>query len=294
MPRWWAVFFGVWATALASAETLRLATYNLENYTLADRLVEGTYRRQYPKPEAEKAALRAVIRALQADILVVQEVGGRPYLEELRDDLRGEGIDYPHLALGAAADADRQVGVLSRRPLTLVRVHTDLSFKYFEGIEKVKRGLLEVRTPLGAAELTIFAVHLKSRYTDRPDDPLSTRRRSAEAIAVRNRVLELFPEPGKACFVILGDMNDARGSSPLRHLSARGKTSIATLLPAGDSRGEVWTHHYAKEDSYSRVDHLLASSAALPYIVEARAQIYDGPGVSEASDHRPVTIVFSF
>ena len=54
-----------------------------------------------------KEALREVIREVSADVLVVQEVGPRPYLEELRRDLRAEGLNYSHIVLAAAADADR-------------------------------------------------------------------------------------------------------------------------------------------------------------------------------------------
>lgn len=73
------------------AETLTLATYNVENYGPAKRVTEAGYRKDYPKPEAEKAALRTVLRGINADVLVLQEMGGAVYLEELRRDLKAEG-----------------------------------------------------------------------------------------------------------------------------------------------------------------------------------------------------------
>src|SRR4051812_10019055 len=81
------LFWLLAVTLLARAETLTIATYNVENYGPANRMTEGGYRKDYPKPEAEKAALRSVIRALSADILVMQEMGDQPYLDELRRDL---------------------------------------------------------------------------------------------------------------------------------------------------------------------------------------------------------------
>ena len=80
----------------AQAESLTLATYNLENYTLANRMTPAGYRPEYPKPEAAKAALRAVLHRLDADLLVLQEIGGPPFLAELVRDLAGEGLVYPH------------------------------------------------------------------------------------------------------------------------------------------------------------------------------------------------------
>ena len=68
---WAAAFWGLTATA-ALAGGLTIATYNVENYVSADRLIPEGYRKDYPKPEAAKAALRRVITRLNADILVLQ------------------------------------------------------------------------------------------------------------------------------------------------------------------------------------------------------------------------------
>ena len=278
----------------ARAELLKIATYNVENYGLADRLTEAGYRQDYPKPEPEKRALREVIRALGADVLVIQEMGGRPYLDELRRDLKGERCDYAFAELAVAADADRHLAILARRPLKAVTTHTDLQFTYFGAKETVKRGLLEATFETATGDFTVFVVHLKSRYTDRPDDPMSAVRRAGEATAIRDRVLKRFPNPAIARFIVLGDCNDSRTSRALAFLQTRGKTEIATLLRAPDSRGETWTHSWRKEDSYSRVDHILVSPALIGAVQDRTARIYDGHGVREASDHRPVFVVLDF
>lgn len=279
---------------LVRAESLTIATYNIENYVPANRMTQAGYRQDYPKPEIEKRALRAVIRQVGADVLVIQEMGGQAYFDELRQDLRREGVDYPYAALALATDADRHLALLSRRPLSGVKTHTDLGFNYFGTVETVKRGMLEATVATAAGDLTLFAVHLKSRFTDRPDDPLSAVRRAGEATAVRDAVLRRFPNPSAASFVILGDCNDSRVSRPLAHLQARGKTEIATLLPAGDLRGETWTHHYRHEETYSSVDHILVSPPLRRVVQGNAARIFDGDGVRSASDHRPVIVTLVF
>ena len=273
------------------AETLRIATYNVENYGPADRMTAEGYRTNYPKPEAEKRALRTVIRGLNADVLVLQEMGTQAHLDELRRDLKTDGIDYPHGALASAADGDRRVAIMSKRPLKGVTTHTDLQFPYFGARETVKRGLLEATVTTSAGELTIFGVHMKSRFTDRPDDPMSTLRRAGEATAIRDRILKRFPAPAAGRFVLLGDCNDSRTSKPLAFLQKRGKTAITVLLHGADSRGELWSHAWRREESYSRVDQILVSPALLPAVNDKAARIYDGDGVREASDHRPVFVV---
>ncbi len=285
-----ACFALVLSTAAARAESLVVATYNIENYGPADRMTDAGYRQAYPKPEAEKRALRQVILGIGADILFLQEMGPAPYLVELQQDLRRAGLDYPYRFLLEAADADRHVAVLSRRPFTRVRPHVDIYFSYFGVTEKVKRGLLEIAVATDSGELTLFGVHLKSQFTDRADDPLSEVRRAAEATAVRDRVLSEFPHPERARFILLGDCNDGRKSRALLHLQQRGHFEVAVPLPAADTRGDVWTHNYHKEETYSRLDYILVSSALRPDVAGNVARIYDQAGVNDASDHRPVYI----
>jgi endonuclease/exonuclease/phosphatase family metal-dependent hydrolase len=174
-----------------------------------------------------------------------------------------------------------------------VATHSDLQFTYFGAKETVKRGLLEATIESALGDITLFAVHLKSRFTDRADDPMSAIRRAAEATAIRDRVLKRFPNPAAARFIVLGDCNDGRTSRALAFLQKRGKTEITLLLPAADSRGETWTHAYRKEDSYSRVDHILVSPALIAAVPNRIARIYDGDGVRDASDHRPVFVVLN-
>jgi endonuclease/exonuclease/phosphatase family metal-dependent hydrolase len=284
-------FFLLLLVTAARGETLTIATYNIENYGPANRMTDAGYRKDYPKPEIEKQALRKVIRAIDADVIMLQEMGGPPYLEELRRDLKAAGIDYPHGAVAAGADEDRHVAVLSKRPLVRLTTHAELDFKYFGTKERVKRGLLEVAIATAAGEITLFGVHLKSRITDRADDPLSAVRRGAEATAVRDQVLKQFPVPTKARFVILGDCNDGKTSRVLAYLQKRGKTEIARLLPASDSRGEQWTHAFRREQTYSRVDQILVSPGLFSAVAGGAAKIFDGEGVREASDHRPLVAV---
>lgn len=275
-----------------AAQALTVATYNVENYLVADRRVDGVFRPAFPKPEEEKAALRAAIRAVGADLLALQEMGTQPFLEELQRDLRSEGLDYPHAALVPAADAERHVALLSRLPLKSVHRHVRLPTREREGGRTVKRGVLEAVVATDRGDLSVFVLHLKSRRTEDPADPEGTKQRSAEAVAVRDLVLRRHPDPARALFLICGDVNDTPGSRPLRALRRRGDTTISVPLPARDSRGETWTHVYRREDTYSRIDYLLVSPALRPFVLAPGARILDLPAVARASDHRPVFVTF--
>jgi endonuclease/exonuclease/phosphatase family metal-dependent hydrolase len=288
MKRWLLAlaFLGgtVWMPALT------VATYNVENYVPADRMVEGVYRPAYPKPEAEKKALRAVIRDLAPDVLALQEMGPPPYLEELQRDLKQEGADYPYAVVLAAADPDRHVAVLSKVPFKQVQPHRQVPLESSRPAKAVKRGVLELTIATDAGDVTIFIIHLKSRWTEEADDPEGMARRQREALAVRDLVLARFPDPSSAKFLICGDWNDTRDSKPVKTLARRGGTEIGEILAGTDGRGESWTHFYHREDSYSRIDYILVSAALKPLVVGGCAHVFDGAGVDKASDHRPVFV----
>src|SRR5262245_57614902 len=72
------------------AETVRVATYNVENY-----LDQPTESRTHPKSAEAKAKIREGIRALRPDVLALEEIGTTNALLELRDSLKAEGLDLP-------------------------------------------------------------------------------------------------------------------------------------------------------------------------------------------------------
>ncbi len=265
-----------------------IATYNVGNYTLADRRVGGAFRRSYPKPELEKSALRAVIARLDADVLILQEIGGEDFLAELRRDLRSDGVRYAHGGVVAAADPDRRLAWLSRHPPREVRVHTDLRSLHAGRSEPVRRGLLELRWADDAGELIVFGLHLKSRVAREEADPGSAGLRLREAEAIRRRVLERVTDLETRCVIVAGDFNDARSSPVLARFREQGLRRLFQIVDAVDSRGERWTHRFARDDVYSRVDYILVSEALLRAPGTMRATVLDGPDVAQASDHRPV------
>jgi len=275
--------------SFAFGESIRVATYNLNNYLVMDRYVQETWRRAYPKPESEKSVNRNVIRRAMPDILALQEIGGEEFLEELRTDLAQEGITYLHSVHMQGDDSVRRLAVLSKiAPVEVVR-HKDLEINYRNQNERVKRGMLELTFEWSNGEqFKLFVVHLKSRWTNVKVDPKSLRRRSLEAEACRDRIIERTFGMGVTDFMIAGDFNDHPESAPLKRFYQRGNQKIGSLVPAYDSRGERWTHYYRREVVYSLVDGFIASETLFPQVENQRGQIVDSPNVLQGSDHRMV------
>lgn len=275
-------------------ETVRVATFNLQNYLVMDRIVEERWRPEYPKPEVSKSALREVIAAVDPDVLALQEIGPEPFLVELQRDLKAKGVDYPHAFLLNAADEERHVAVMSRLPFVQVRPHTEPDFPYFGGREKIRRGMLEVVFRTGGKTWSLFVVHLKSKWTERSDDPEADRKRTGEATAARDAILEEHDPDAGALYLIAGDLNDTRDTAPLRRFLHRGDVTISKPIPARDSQGLTWTYHWQRQGIYSQVDYLLASPALFENVVDGRGSIYDGDHYRLASDHRLVWADLSF
>ena len=283
-----AVLLALSAVAV-TAQTIRVATYNLRNYLADDRIAHGIFYQSYPKPEAAKAAVRATIRAVSPDILALQEMGGPAQLTELQRDLEREGLSYPYAFVLRGPDEKRHLAVLSRVAWTETVGHTTLDFPYRGAREVVKRGLLEVvfAGEAGEPDWRLFICHLKSRYTDFEDDPQSAARRHGEARAIRE-LLRRRADAGQDIFLLAGDLNSTQDDRPWARLTKIGARELTRPVPAADSRGHVWTYFYPKQATYERVDAFLASPALWPAINGGRGFIADGPESAIASDHRMV------
>ena len=272
-----------------AGDSVRIATYNVRNYLSVDRWLEGAYRRNFPKPEIEKRALRAVLLDVRPDVLVLQEMGPKAYLAELQADLKADGLDFPFSYVAQGSDEERHVALLSRLRPSKTYTHADLEFDYRGERIPVKRGLLEVTFERGDLGWRVYGLHLKSKWSDFEEDPSSDSRRRSEALACRKRILEMHQSDALP-FLIVGDLNDSKASPPLRLIQNRGKTEVAHAVDCLDSRGHRWTHYYSKEDEYRRVDYILKSPDFPAKIPGDRGHIYDGPGALEASDHRLVWV----
>ncbi|MGF1449059.1 MAG: endonuclease/exonuclease/phosphatase family protein [Opitutales bacterium] len=295
--RWPALWLGLLAACLLTA-TLNAATqvrvlgWNVRNYVISDRRVDGVWREDYPKPESEKAVLRAIVDRYQPDILALQEMGELPFLRELQRDLNAEGNDYPHVFLMEGADSVRHTAVLSKLPFAETAGVTELPFDYFGETVTPLRGVLEVIFETEGTRWSLVNLHLKSRWTDDPRDEESRFRRTREAEVIRNHLRKKYPPGSSHPLLIVGDFNDHPNSGVLDRFYDVGDTALFPAIDAADSRGHVWTYYWARQQTYQRVDFLLGSPALKPFV--QRAFIVDEPEPLLASDHRPLVVDLRF
>jgi endonuclease/exonuclease/phosphatase family metal-dependent hydrolase len=272
-------------------EKVRIASVNVENYLVQDRWIDGRWRKQYPKPEREKRALRSIINQVNPDVLLIQEMGKLPFLNELWRDLnstQGTEFSYSYWMEGSYEDEARHLALLSKIPFKSVTEHKDIEFNYFGEGKKPSRGLMEIHFESGLKKWTLFNLHLKSKWTERKDDPEANIRREKEARAIRDLIRKKYPPAPEPYYLVGGDFNDHKNSPAIRRFTQVNDTELTQMLPCQDQNRHFWTHYYAKQDSYARLDYLLASPKMYSIYQEDSAKIYDGYHCLMASDHRMI------
>jgi len=283
----------------ATAAQFTVGTYNLELYLDAPA---GTMR---AKPDAAKAKIREALKAMNVDVLAVEEMGSREAFAEFVTSLRADGLEYPHTEYVQAADPQLHLAVLSRFPIIARRSHTNESFLLNGRRGHVLRGFAEVDIQVGGNyQFTLLSAHLKSKrqvgYSDEED------LREQEALLLREKIDAILTTNPNANLIVLGDLNDFRDSRSTREIIGHGKNTLIDTRPAernGDShtianqpgayRQITWTHFFAKEDTYARIDYILLSRGMAHEWDTSGTYIYTMPNWGIASDHRPLLATFS-
>lgn len=291
------LFFGSLCNSFA--QTFRVATYNVENY-----LDQPTKSRHFSKSVEAKAKVRQSIKAINPDVLALEEIGSTNALMELRASLKSEGQDFPFWDYVEGADTNIHVAVLSKFPIVARHPHTNDEFLLDGKRFRVERGFAEVEIQAATNfTFTLIAAHLKSQLQIPNAD--EAEERLGEAKVLRGIIDERFKENPNAKLIVLGDFNDAKNSDPIKKIIGRGKFKLADTRPAernGDNsfveniyhepRNVTWTYFYGADDTYSRIDYILASPAMARDWVKEETYIPTIPNWGIGSDHRPVVATF--
>jgi len=278
---------------------LRIATYNVENmfdryddpYTADSSEDQGTQ----PKPARALYALAKMIKAVNADILALEEVENRGFLEDFCAAYL-DGMGYNNIVLIESNNSYHNgrgidVALVARVPLLSATTHQYREFAVTNGgSTRFHRDMLQVRAqPRGFPDVHLFVVHAPSRMGGQQrSEPL----RLAEARAGVAILAEQFAGKTDAWVVVLGDFNDEPKNASLGVYESNPGVPLRRV-PALDAHGKPNT--WMKDGSPyppACFDNILLSRPAGAQL-KGKARIWNEAGAEDASDHRPVSVDLS-
>lgn len=251
---------------------LRLATWNLHN--LFDE-VDDSYADKVPTHALveKKLDLQAqVLNAMQADVMVVEEVENIGILQRLAQ--RVPGVTTAVLCEGNDKMRGIDVGFLSRVPVKGYRTHKRMVLA--DG-GHFSRDCLEVHLGSG---LIVLANHFKSKLGGRETD--ARRRAQAQGVvAIAAGLEKSLPGAGLA---VIGDLNDGPHSWPLEPLRLYGLADC--FGPLTMEQRYTLVYH----GQLSIIDHILLNATLRRRYVEGSAKVWRLQQVEKASDHFPISL----
>lgn len=291
------LFLGLFGGSIAAA--FRVATYNVENY-----LDTPTETRPRAKSSEAKAKIRESICSINPDVLALEEIGSTNALMELRASLKKDGQDFPFWEHIAGADTNIHVAILSKFPIVSRHPHTNDEFLLDGKRFRVSRGFAEVGIQAATNfTFTVISGHLKSRRPVPEADEKELRLQEAKIL--RGIIDSHFKINADSKLVVLGDFNDVKNSDPIKEIIGRGKFKLTDMRPAernGDNPANLiprfapvnvtWTYYYSVEDTYSRIDYILASPAMARVWITNETYALTIPNWGIGSDHRPIVAAF--
>lgn len=293
----WTSFCFIFAPAIAqvpkpeapsSSEEVVVASYNVENYLMMPRWIDGHYRSRAGKPVSEKEAVTKMITSIHPDILGLMEIGDQPQLNDLIRRLQESGISFYETEYLQGPDQQRHIALLSRFPIVERHSQEWIPIQIQGKTFYSSRGLIDVTIALPShTKLRVLCVHLKSKI------PVSEYSqsvfRAAEAAALRKKIDDILNNDPTTPLLLMGDFNDTKNSLSLKTIfGEHGTPNILTALNLHDDRGETWTEYWKQADEYSRIDYIIVNDALKKNIEEDHSAIVRPSFWNEASDHCPV------
>jgi endonuclease/exonuclease/phosphatase family metal-dependent hydrolase len=246
------------------------------------------------KPREEMEKLAASIESLNADVLAMEEVENRDYLERFVDVFLPD-MGYDNVVLFEGNDGRGiDVALLSRVPVGPVRSHRHIRFPgpHGAGTMRFNRDVLAVTLePQGGPPLEVWVVHLKSKRGSGDSGVDETEPiRLAEATEIRKLLdAELAKNP-QARIILTGDFNDVFESKSVQTIVGSGPTAMRSAMTDLGPHPAVVS--YNEEPFRTVIDHMLCSPAMHERYVKGSFHVPQGSVDTTGSDHNPIAGTF--
>ena len=265
---------------LASAEELKVSTWNLNWLTLRAKPGEGLPPDVKPRDPEDFDRLAGYARQLNADVVAIEEVDGWDAAARLFPrDRYSIHMTRDHVV--------QRVGIVVRRGLRYDS-NPDVTSIGTEPSRRLRSGA-DITLHLAGGDLRVLAVHLKTGCQDKS---LQSKRRPCMELREQIEPLQAWIAARRQegiPFMVLGDFN-RRMEPPDRFIVALGKAAPLVRVTQGRS-SPCWGNE-------AFIDHILLGGAAREWLVpdSLRVMVYREQGrewQDRLSDHCAVSVRLS-
>jgi len=230
------------------------------------------------------------LKQTDSDIIILAGVKNKEELQKIKSCL--SGFSYSQIINGA--DTSSHLAYLSKKEPESFQAVTDLKYVIKKGIElPIQRGFIHAVIKKNNYKLHILGADLKNRNKH----PLynQTDMRRYEARKLRHYATAIIKKEKEPNILILADLNDSCGKSPVKAIYNRRfgiKKRLFDLRPL-DKIQVSWTYLSKERDEYERIDYAIVSSPLIPEVIIEKTRIIDNSDWQKASSHRPIVVSIS-
>jgi endonuclease/exonuclease/phosphatase family metal-dependent hydrolase len=293
---WESIAVPAWYNA-AEHDTISVVTWNIEHFVdeFDNPYIDNDREDDPPENMEERRSLFAdAIKAIDADIVVLQEVESASYMQSFASEHFPE-MNYRYFTSRESNDWYMNVVVMSRIPLGILYSYANPeSYIYGEQDDegRVERQNLTNNRMLSVDVIVspeyrflLTGLHLKAGRGDRNENW-----RIGQIDLLRDHFEYLSMTHPDMRFLIAGDLNILPGDREFLHLLGGEKTPLFT-----DPLAETDAFTHTADNPVRQLDHLLPSKQMMEDLVPGSANVltpFDAETMRTISDHLPVIARF--
>jgi len=243
----------------------------------------------YSSVESADNRKEAIVKDLKvsgAEIIVLSGVKDAGSVAEIKKSLPG----YDFMQTVESLDRGSVLAVISKIKPDKFEALTDIKYKIDEKEIPVSKGFAHGVFNVNGYMFHLIAADLKDRRKHPEFNQTDMRR--YEARQLRYLVNDISRREPDSNILIVGNLNDTCGMSPLKELYNR-RSGIGKRLfdirPV-DSMKTTWTYWNRETDDFERIDYAMASFPMISEIVREKTAVIQTDNWKKASAHRPLLV----
>ncbi len=237
-------------------------------------------------PDGRKEAIVMDLKVSGAEIIVLSGVRDTVSALEIKKMLSG----YEYINIVESIDKRSVLTVISKIKPDKFEALTDVKYKIDDREIPVSKGFAHGVFNVNGYRFHLVAADLKDRMKHPEFNQTDMRR--YEARQLRYLVNDIGKRELDSNILVVGNLNDTCGMSPLKELYNRRsgiEKRLFDIRPV-DSMKTTWTYWNKETDDFERIDYAMASFSMISEIVRNKTAVIQTDNWKKASTHRPLLV----